>query len=184
LALADAHTLTYNKKIRPVNSTVKFGGKEHTMVRLPVTDLVSGDMFTVTFPAPTDLGLFTTGLVTTSHNADAFVSNMTIDSYPAQVQVTDGLNYLIQSDGLGGYIFTVTGTVGVSVSIDLGSTIMTIYHSLDATNKNTGLPYLTNVNTGPSANAVPYAKWAKYTDQLDLVDALNKWLNSIVIKMK
>lgn len=176
---AQAHTLTYQKKSRPVDSIVNFAGEAHTIVRLPVRDFVSGDKYAVIFPAPAFGGIFTAGVIGTGHNTEPFVPNMQIDSFPAQVYVSDGLTYSITADGLGGYDFVVTGSVTVVVTIDLGNTLMTITNSLSAKNKGTGSPALTNVNTGSTANAVPFANWGRYVDQVALVDALDRWLDFI-----
>jgi hypothetical protein len=106
---------------------------------------------------------------------------MIVDSYPAQVQVIDGLNYILNSDGIGGHDFIVTGTVTVSVAIDIGNTIVTLSNTLTAKDKTSGLPFLTNTNTGPSANAMPHATWGKYVDQTKLVNNLDRWLDYIGI---
>jgi hypothetical protein len=151
------------------------------MVKIPVRDLISGSMYSVIYPAPTEAGLFTTGIVTTLHNSDTFVPNITIDTFPAQVLVIDGLNYILSSDGLGGYDFIVTGSATVSVSIDLGDTIMSVSNTLLAKDNQSGLPFLTNEALGPSANAEPFAQWGRYVDQTGLVNALDKWIDHIRI---
>jgi hypothetical protein len=46
----------------------------------------------------------------------------------------------------------------------------------------TGMPPITAAEIGPSANAVPFAKWNKYKDPVDLINALDKWLDFIRIK--
>lgn len=179
-AFAQAHTLSYLKVPRAVDTIVNFAGAPHTMVAIPVRTLVSGVRYAIMFPAPAVFTGYTFALVSTIHDPDVFSSNITIDSFPAQVQVIDGLNYVLSSDGVGGYDFQVTGSATVSVSIDLGDTIVSISNTLNAKDTVTGLPILTDVNI-PSANAVPFAQYGKYVDKVSLINALDAWIDYIRI---
>jgi hypothetical protein len=179
-AFAQAHTLSYLKVARTVGTIVTFAGEPHTMVAIPVRTLVSGDRYAIMFPAPAAFAGYTFALVSAIHNPDAFDSNITIDSFPAQVQVFDGLNYVLSSDGVGGYDFQVTGSAIVSVSIDLGDTIVSISNSLDAKDAVTSLPILTDANIA-TANAVPVAQYSKYVDKVGLINALDAWIDYIRI---
>jgi hypothetical protein len=176
---AQDHVLTYTKVARPVDAVVNFAGDPHTMVRIPVREMVSGGRYSIFYPAPTVVGLFTNAVVSTVHSSEAFVPNITIDSFPAQVQVIDGLTYVLSSDGIGGYDFLVTSGATVLVAIDLGDTIVSISNSLQVKDFVTGLPILTDVNIGPSANAYPYAQYGKYLDRPFLVNALDDWIDHI-----
>jgi hypothetical protein len=177
-AFADAHDLSYLKITRGAGTVVRFAGEPHTMVAIPVRELVLGSRYTIVFPAPAVFAGYTFALVSAIHNSDAFVPNITIDSFPAQVHLSDGLNYTLVSDGLGGYDFQVTGSATVSVSIDLGDTILSISNTLNAKDTVTGLPILTDVNI-PSTNAVPFAEYGKYLDKVTLVNALDAWIDYI-----
>ncbi len=177
---ADAHDLSYSKIVRAVDTVVTLAGVPHTMVAMPVRTLVSGDRYAIVFPAPRSAGS-TFGTVTTIHDPDPFATNITIDSFPAQVQVTDALTYILGGGGVGGYNFIVTGSVTVTVLIDLGDTIMSISNTLQAKDAVTGLPILTSANTGSSANAVPFAEYGKYVDKVSLVNALDAWIDYIRI---
>jgi hypothetical protein len=179
-AFAAAHTLSYSKISRPADTVISIGGESHTMVAIPVRTLVSGDKYTIVFPAPTDLAGSTFGIVSTIHNPDAFTANMTIDSFPAQVQVSDGLNYILNGDAVSGYDFIVTGDATVTVSIDLGDTILSLSDTLTAKDPVSHLPFLTNA-TIPNANAVSSAENSKYVDKTALTDGLDKWLDYIRI---
>jgi len=179
-AFADAHDLSYSKIVRNVDTVVTLAGVPHTMVAIPVRTLVSGNRYAIVFPAPKSSGS-TFGIVTTIHDPDPFATNITIDSFPAHVQVFDGLNYILSGGGLGGYNFLVTGSATVTVSIDLGDTIVSISNSLEAKDAVTGLPILTSANTGSSANAVPFAEYGKYVDKVSLINALDAWIDYIRI---
>lgn len=180
-AYAQEHSITYSKKGRPIDGTVFLAGNEHTMVKLPVRDFASGTKYTIVFPAPTISGAFTTGAVTTIHSSAAFVPNMQIDGLPAQVTVIDGLNYGIASDGLGEYTFIVTGSVIVTALIDIGNTIVSVSTAFVVDDPQTGAPTLTNLEIGPSANAVPFAQWGRYVDQAGLIKAADDWIDFIRI---
>lgn len=177
--LAQDHVLTYSKISRQVDAVVNFAGDPHTIVRIPVREMVSGAKYSIFFPAPASFGLFTSAIVSTVHSSDTFVPNITIDTFPAQVQVIDGLTYMLNSDGLGSYDFMVTSGATVIVAIDLGDTIVSISNSLQAKDLVTGLPILTDVNIGPSANAYPFAQYGKYLDRPALVGALDDWIDYI-----
>jgi hypothetical protein len=180
--LAQDHVLTYTRIVRPVDSTITILGDSYKMVRIPVRDMVTGSKYSVIFPAQDEGGSFLVAFVIASHEPDGFVANMTIDGFPAQVQIFDTLNYVMTTSIFeGGNDFTVTGSATINVSIDLGETIMSISNSITAKDA-VGDPFLTNVNIGDSANAVPYAQWGKYLDQTNLVTGLDHWIDNIRIQ--
>ena len=178
--LAQSHGITYVKKSSQPNDPINIAGKSHTVVKIPVTELVSGAQFVVQFPASADFTGFTTGFVSAVHSSDPIASNAVIDSFPAAIQVIDGLNYILSSDGLGGYDFLVTGNVTVSVSVDIGDTIISISNTLQA---ESGIfPFLSNIHIPATpapalANVVSAAEWNKYVDQTTLVAGLDKWID-------
>ena len=106
---------------------------------------------------------------------------MQIDSFPAYVQIFDSLSYSLTGDGLGGNDFIVYGSITISVSINLGSSVLTITDTLDLSDPDTGLPPLTSSSTGASLNAVPNAEWRKYKDPVNLVNELDKWIDYVRI---
>ncbi|NNC77821.1 MAG: hypothetical protein HKN77_07650 [Woeseiaceae bacterium] len=178
---AQEHSITYVKKNRAIDASVFLAGNEHTMVKLPIRDFGSGTKYTVIFAAPTISGIFTTGMVTTVHSSSSFTPNIQIDGLPGQVTVVDGLNYAVASDGLGGHTFIVTGSVIVTVLIDIGNTIVSITNAFTVDDPQTGEPTLTNLEIGPSANAVPFAQWGRYVDQAGLIKAADDWIDFIRI---
>jgi hypothetical protein len=149
------------------------------MARVPVRDLTSANRYSVIFPASDGGGFYTSVSIIASHKPADFVSNMTIDGFPAHVQVFDSMNYLLNTNFIaGGNDFFVFGSANVTVSIDLGGTLATLTNFVN-TKSAAGDPYLTDVNTGDSLNAVPYAEWNKYGDKLPLINALDKWIDYI-----
>lgn len=177
IVFAQDHILTYVKKSSQPDDVINIAGKAHKVVKMPVTELVSGAQFVVQFPASADFTGFTIGFVSAVHSSDSINGNAVIDGLPAAIQVIDGLNYILSSDGLGEYDFLVTGNVTVSVSVDIGDTIISITNTLQA--ESNGLPLLTNAHLGASANAVSAAEWNKYVDQTTLVAGLDKWIDYI-----
>jgi hypothetical protein len=159
-----------------VDTVVNFAGQPHTMAAVPVRTLVSGDRYAIIFPSRQYGGGALGMRVSTIHNPDTFVPNITIDSFPAQVQVTDGLDYDLSGDPVGGYSFLVSGDISVDVSIDLGDTIVSIGNSFQVYG---GLN--TSIDIGSSANAVPFAQYGKYVDQVSLIHALDVWIDYIRI---
>lgn len=181
-ALAQEHTLTYTKKFKPVGASFNIAGEPYQMVRIPVRDIGTGNKYSIDFAAPSTSGIFTAGTVITSHRSlgvDFPEPNTTIGAFPAWVRVDDGIAYTLTADGIGGHNFLVTGSVSVSVAIDIGETTVQLINTFEMRNKATGEPPLTSVATGASLNAVPFATWAQYTDPNSLITALDKWIDYI-----
>ena len=178
-AFAQSHTLTYDKKAKPVDSVVDIGGVPHVIVKIPVRDFVSGDRYIIIYASPLSGGVFTAATITAVHNENAFQSTIEIDSYPAQVNVSDALSYSVTSASLGSNTFTVTGFASASVQIDIGHTLVTLTDTFIAKDKNTDLPPITEADIGPTANAVPAAQWARYVDRLELIKPLDRWIDFI-----
>jgi len=174
-AFAQVHTVTYEKKYRAIDTVLNFANEPHTIVKLPVRDYGTGNRFAVIFPTSSFAG-FVTAFTVATHNTDAFVPNMTIDSYPAQVQLSDSVTNSLQSDGLGGYNFNVLSIVSLNIAIDLGDTILSLSTSLP------GLEVLTDVSIGTSANAVPFAEWGKYGDRNFIIAELDRWIDYVRIE--
>ena len=108
-AFAQAHTLTYNKKSAPVDSVVKIHGDSFVISRIPVRDFESGDKYAIVLAAPM-IGPFEFAQLTAVHGDGPGQSNMQIDSFPAQVTVSDALSYQIVGTAPLDNTFSVTGT--------------------------------------------------------------------------
>ena len=156
-------------------------GDNYRMVRVPVRDFDSLNKFAVIFPAPDGFGLGTQAIVTTVHSTEPLVSNAVIGGFPARVEVVDNLTYAVTGDFLGDHALSVYGSVGIIVSIDIGSTIVTISNFINAKNPANGQPFLTNLDIGQTANAVPFAQWGRYVDLQKAINAADTWIDYVRI---
>jgi hypothetical protein len=175
------HTLTYTPKNAAIGSVVKFGLQDYRIVRYPVRDVVSGQKYYVTAPAP-DLGFGAIGSIEVSHGPLAEASNITIDGFPAHVGVIESRDLSIQPDqgSPGTYKFEARSEGFVFVQIDVGDVVINISTFLSGRDPSTNLvgPE-TEINIGAVPNALPLAEWWKYTDATWVVLQLDNWLDYV-----
>ena len=184
-AAAQEHTISYDKRKKSIGAQVNIAGQPYTIVKVPVREFATGDKYTVTYAADTVYNAYVSGRVTANHtSAPLMEPNITIDGYPANYVITDGISYTMSGNGSGGNVFIATGLVGITVTIDIGDTQLVLNNVLEIPDPGTGMAPITYADIGTSSNAVPYANWKKYKDPVDLVDALDKWIDFIRIKPK
>lgn len=182
---APPHSITYAKKAEEPGKVLTINGNKFVIVRLPVRAF-SGDKYAITFPAPLAEGdQFTYAILPTYHGTDGFTQNLTIDGYPAQVEVSDSRVYQLTQDFLepGTNLFTVSAQATATVTINLGGTVLLLGESVNTKDPIGGGELETEVGIGNSFNAASAAEseWWKYTDPTTQVNTLDYWVDYIRI---
>ena len=173
-AVAAVHDLSYAKKSPSLGTEFVLGGKTYVLVRIPI-ELFSGEKYSIIIPFERDSFDPSDGTVnlTTEHSTEAFDADLTIDSYPAQLSVDDYRNQTVSGDYGVSSSFTVSLQVVLTITIKVGTTLVTAQYLMDRG----GLD--TNANLGTSFNAQPYAQWAKYTDPTGIVGAMDELIDYV-----
>jgi hypothetical protein len=175
------HTISYEARSKGVGKTLEIAGMQFRMIKIPVRDLVTGQKFHVIFPA-TMYGTETYGSIRTSHATDLPEgSNITIAGYPAHYYLDENVFYDFSAYN-GMSFFWVGGFVDITVTIDIGGTLISISTYFEMANPQTGFPPLTDADMGNSFNAAPFANWSRYKDPLSLVRGADKWVDFVKIK--
>jgi autotransporter translocation and assembly factor TamB len=173
-ALAAVHNLSYAKKAPPLGTELTLAGKTYVLVRIPI-ELFTGEKYSLIMPFeryrddPTDGTLN----LTTEHSIDAFDANLAVDSYPARVLVDDLRNSTVSGDYGVSSSFTVSTQVTLTVTIKVGTTLVSVQYSMDRGG------YDTDATLGTSFNAQPSAEWGKYTDPTGIVTAMDDLIDYV-----
>ena len=190
-AFGGAHKISYVQNVQPLGTQITLGGTTFDLIRVPVR-LLSGEQYSLVVPAARFDPDYGSVNIQAMHAKGTFVSNATIDTYPAHVALTDQRYYTLTGNVggdavaraanpaagseaiiIGGTTFNVGTGVGMTVTIKIGTTLVKYEVELNR-------DYLqTNVDVGDAYNIVPFAEWGKYRDPLDLVKALNDLLDYI-----
>jgi hypothetical protein len=175
-AAAAVHNLSYVKKAPALGTEFTLGGRTYVLVRIPV-ELFSGEQYSLIVPFERYTDDPTDGIVnlTTEHSTDAFDANVTIDSRPARVFVTEVRNSSVSGDYGVSSTFTVSTTVVLNVTIKVGTTLVTLQYLMDKGG------YETEADLGTSFNAQPYAQFAKYRDPTGIVTAMDELIDYVRI---
>ena len=173
-AIAAVHNLSYAKKSPALGTEFVLGGQTYVLVRIPI-ELFSGEKYSIIIPFERDSFDPSDGTVnlTTEHSTDAFGADLTIDSYPARLSVDDYRNETVSGDYGVSSRFTVSLQVNLTITIKVGTTLVTAQYFMDRGG------YETNANLGASFNAQPYAQWAKYTDPTGIVAAMDELIDYV-----
>jgi hypothetical protein len=171
--LADAHSITYSRKVAGVGDRITFRGWDYVIVRIPFR-LFTGERYYIQLPVLTE-GFGPYIDFDTTHD-DVFTPNGTIDTLPARIRVRDSRNYQFYgTTGVPDHSFSVRRFVHADLTIKVGTN--TLVHVGVAFNR-----YETDVVVdAPPFNVVPYAEWGKYTDPVQDIAALNDWIDYIRI---
>jgi hypothetical protein len=170
--LAGPHTMTYVEQVAPLGTELTFGGETFDLVRIPVR-LYTGERYALIVPAQRFDPDFGSVALDAHHSSEPFVANITIDSFPARADVQEVVHYTMNGDFGTSAALEVGTNVGLTITIKLGTTLVSYFVPLGR------YAVQTSTEVGTTYNFVPYAEWAKYRDPVDLVKAVNNLLDYI-----
>jgi len=177
-ALADGHVITYVAKASTFGQTITLQGQEFVIVRIPFSTF-TGEKFYIQAPAPIDSFIGGSLSVQTFHETKALTTNININNVPARVAVTDSRTYAVTGDIGTDAQFTTTAGASVTISFKKGSTLVTLFASV---NKPPGFGSSeTQKDVNAATNLVPSASFATWTDPVNQVKAVNDYIDYIRI---
>ena len=175
---APPHSVTYTPTFVAPGTTVTIQGTQFVAVALGIREFTANNRYVVRFLSPLYESQYVSAVVEARHSTDPLPNpNATIDSFPAQIEVSDGRSYAVNTD-FDPNTFELTNRLQVTASatlvvqVKVGDTLLI------------GTVSLTHLDQDDDLGANNYkantsAKYGKYSDPTGLINGLDRWIDYV-----
>jgi hypothetical protein len=176
---APPHSVTYTPAYAAPGTIVTIQGTDFVVVTIGIKEFTNDNRYFIRFLAPLIESEYVNAVVEARHSTDPLPnSNATISSFPAQIEVSDGRSYSVNTTFDSSFDLTnrlqVIADATLTVQVKVGDTLLI------------GSVYFTHQDQdddlGPGEyKAHPKAKYLRYGDPTNLITGLDRWVDYIAI---